>query len=86
MHRNEDIAKFIRWILTFREPHEIAILCRYNSQVEQVRADLMREHISVVVPSIQWRGPLHDLLVYLSSLSSRTARERVCTSGETQGQ
>lgn len=80
VHRNDYLPDFIKWILTFREPQEIAILCRYNEQVEQVRMDLMRDGVSVVVPSIQWRGPLHDFLVYCTSLSSRTARERVTAS------
>lgn len=80
VHKSEHLPDFVKWILTFREPHEIAILCRYNEQVEQVRMDLMQAGISVVVPSIQWRGPLHDFLVYCTSLSSQTARQRVITS------
>lgn len=76
IHKNRPIQELVKHILQFRDPSDVAILCRYNDQVEMVRADLIAAGISVVVPSIQWRGPLHDLLVYLSSTGSTTARQR----------
>ena len=80
IHKNRPIQELLRHILQFRDPSDVAVLCRYNDQVEQVRADLASAGISVVVPSIQWRGPLHDLLIYLGSTGSRTARERLISS------
>lgn len=77
LHHLDGIAGLVKHITTYRLPSEIAVLCRYNDQVESIRADLMEAGIPVVVPSIQWRGPVHNLLAFLASPGSSTAREKL---------
>lgn len=77
-HKTSDVCGFVRGLLRGgADLSDIAILCRYNSQVDIIRGDLMNEGIKVVVPQVKWYGPVHYLLMYLASPGSRTARERV---------
>lgn len=77
VHCLNEIAGLVKHIMSYRLPSEIAVLCRYNEQVEQIRAELTTNGIPVVIPSIQWRGPVHNLLAYLASPGSSTAREKL---------
>lgn len=77
VHKVVDIADFAKWLLDTAQPEEIAILCRYNNEVENIRLDLQAAGVPVVVPSIRINGPLHDLLMYLASPLSTTSREKV---------
>lgn len=75
--KNTNVTDLIKHIAKDRDLSDIAVLCRYNSDVEQIRGDLMQAGVSVVVPSITWRGPVHDLLACLAAPSSATARHKV---------
>jgi superfamily I DNA/RNA helicase len=75
-----NVADLVRHISKDRDLTDIAVLCRYNRQVEQVRADLMSAGIPVVVPMIIWRGPVHDLLACFAAPGSATARQKVISS------
>lgn len=73
-----DIKQHVRGLLRGgASESDIAVLCRYNSQVNHVRTELSSAGIRVVVPSVKLNGPIHNLIMCLASPGSRTAREKV---------
>ena len=80
IHRGARVEDLDRWLLDQYDPQDIAVLCRYNAHVEQLRSDLSLAGISVVTPSIRWHGPVHHFLSYLCSPGSSVARNRVIAS------
>jgi superfamily I DNA/RNA helicase len=82
-HKTSDVCGFIKSLMRAGAGgSDIAVLCRYNRQVDQVRGALLDAGIKVVVPQVKWYGPIHYLLMYLASPGSRVARERVaCWNG-----
>lgn len=68
-----------RLLIDGAEPSDVAILCRYNAQVESIRAELIAAGIPVVIPSVRFRGQVHDLLMCLASPRSPTSRNRIRT-------
>lgn len=77
VHKIDSIGHFATWLLENESPEDVAILCRYNDEVESVRLDLQAAGVPVVVPSVRMNGPLHDLLMYLASPLSTTARDKI---------
>lgn len=75
--QQEPAALTDRLVRGGEDPDDIAILCRYNADVDLVRAELISLGIPVVVPRKEQRGQVHDLLILLASPSSKAAREKV---------
>jgi DNA helicase II / ATP-dependent DNA helicase PcrA len=83
VRKTEDICSAVKGLLSSgADKSDIAVLCRYNSQVDYVRGELISSGISVVVPKIKSYGQLHYLLMYLSNPNSETARRKVTWIGE----
>lgn len=73
---NDDVEGVVQWLLREgAEEKDIAVLCRYNSQVDEYRDRLSHAGHNVRIPRWQPRGPAFRMLMYMSNLSSVTARE-----------
>lgn len=72
---NDDVEGVVHWLLKDGvDEKDIAVLCRYNDQVEQYRDRLSQAGVRVRVPKRQPRGPAYRMLMYMSNLFSVTAR------------
>jgi superfamily I DNA/RNA helicase len=71
-----DTLSLVRTALEQFEPEDIAILCRYNDQVEAICAELEAINIPTNRNKRVERGPIYWLLRYLANPRSQTARQK----------
>lgn len=73
---NDDVEGVVRWMMeSGLEDKDIAVLCRYNQQVEDYRRRLSLAGYRVYMPLEQPRGPAYRMLLYMANMTSTTARE-----------
>lgn len=76
--RRQEPDELVEAIVRAGTPAEdIAVLCRYNADVETIRAQLMLSGLPVCVPVKHEKGRLHDLLSALAAPHSATARGKL---------
>jgi superfamily I DNA/RNA helicase len=73
---SDDVEGVVGWLIEGgMEDRDVAVLCRYNWQVEEYTQRLQRAGFRVSVPQEQPRGPAYRMLMYMANMSSHTARE-----------
>ena len=73
--QSDDVVSLVRHLCASGlDESDIAILCRYNEQVDRRREQLYEAGIPVAVKKQAPRGPVYWLLRYLGTPSSQTAR------------
>lgn len=73
--KNDDVEGVVRWMFgSGLDDTDIAVLCRYNDQVDEYRQRLSDAGFRVSMPQEQPRGPAYRMLLYMANMSSLTAR------------
>jgi superfamily I DNA/RNA helicase len=73
---NDDVEGVVGWMIdSGMEDKDVAVLCRYNWQVEEYANRLVNRGFRVSQPQEQPRGPAYRMLMYMANMTSATARD-----------